>query len=75
MPEGKHIFGIVTVGDKGQIVIPKKARDVFALQPGDQLLVLGDEKQGIALVKASVLQAFAADILNAGKAGQKEEEA
>ena len=65
MPAGKHIFGIVTIGEKGQIVIPKKARDVFNLQPGDQLLVLGDEAQGLALVKASRLQSFAEDILSA----------
>ena len=73
MPAGKHIFGIVTIGDKGQIVIPKKARDLFELSPGDQLLVLGDEEQGLALVKASVLQSFAADIMNAMRKGPVEE--
>ncbi len=51
-PKGKHLFGIVTVGDKGQIVIPAKARKMFAISPGDQLVVLGDEGQGIAIVKA-----------------------
>lgn len=50
-PKGKYAFGIVTVGDKGQIVIPAKARKVFDIKPGDRLLVLGDEGQGIALVK------------------------
>jgi len=73
MPAGKHIFGIVTIGEKGQIVIPKKARDVFNLQPGDQLLVLGDEAQGLALVKASRLQSFAEDILSAVHRGPQEE--
>ena len=73
MPAGKHIFGIVTIGDKGQIVIPKKARDVFELAPGDQLLVLGDESQGIALVKADFLHDFAADIMKTMKKGQDEE--
>ena len=53
-------------------MIPKKARDVFGLKPGDQLLVLGDEKQGIALVKASVFQGFAMDILNAMKQGEQD---
>ena len=72
MPEGKHIFGVVNIGEKGQIVIPKKARDVFGLKPGDQLLVLGDEKQGIALVKASVFQGFAMDILNAMQKGEED---
>ena len=73
MPDGKHIFGVVNVGDKGQIVIPKKARDVFHIQPGDQLLVLGDEAQGLALVKAEALQQFAAQIMNAMKNGPQEE--
>ena len=50
-PKGKHIFGMVKVGEKGQIVIPAKARKVFDIQPGDNLIVLGDEGQGIALVK------------------------
>ena len=72
MPDGKHIFGVVNIGDKGQIVIPKKARDVFGLKPGDQRLVLGDEKQGIALVKASVFQGFAMDILNAMQKGEED---
>ena len=72
MPDGKHIFGVVNIGEKGQIVIPKKARDVFDLKPGDQLLVLGDEKQGIALVKASLFQSFAMDILNAMKKGEED---
>ena len=51
-PKGKHIFGMVTVGDKGQIVIPAKARKLFDISPGDQLIVLGDESQGIAIMKA-----------------------
>ena len=51
-PKGKHIFGVVTVGDKGQIVIPAKARKLFAINTGDSLVVLGDEAQGMALVKA-----------------------
>ncbi|MBQ9332771.1 MAG: helix-turn-helix domain-containing protein [Lachnospiraceae bacterium] len=51
-PKGKHLFGMVTVGDKGQIVIPAKARKLFDISPGDQLVVLGDEGQGIAIVKS-----------------------
>lgn len=51
-PKGKHLFGVVTVGDKGQIVIPAKARKLFSIDAGDQLVVLGDEAQGIALVKS-----------------------
>ncbi len=51
-PKGKHLFGLVTVGDKGQIVIPAKARKLFDIKQGDKLVVLGDENQGIAIVKA-----------------------
>ncbi|MGN0526306.1 MAG: helix-turn-helix domain-containing protein [Acutalibacteraceae bacterium] len=50
-PKGKHIFGMVKVGDKGQIIIPVKARKIFDINPGDNLIVLGDEGQGIALIK------------------------
>jgi len=71
-PDGKHIFGTVKVGEKGQIVIPKEARDLFKIKPGDTLLLLGDEAQGIAIVKNEIFQQFAKDIMNAGE--QKEEE-
>lgn len=50
-PKGKHLFGVVTVGDKGQIVIPKKARKIFGIEAGDRLVVLGDEAQGLAMIK------------------------
>ena len=49
-PKGKYIFGTVTVGDKGQIVIPVKARRIFDIKPGDSLVVLGDEERGLALM-------------------------
>jgi AbrB family looped-hinge helix DNA binding protein len=51
-PKGKHLFGIVTVGDKGQIVIPAKARKIFDISAGDSLVILGDETQGMAIMKA-----------------------
>ena len=54
--EGKYIFGVVKVGDKGQIVIPKEARKVYDVKPGDALLMLGDQK-GMALIKTEVFQA------------------
>ena len=50
-PKGKHVFGLVSVGEKGQIVIPAKARTVFHIKPGDNLIVIGDESQGIALIR------------------------
>lgn len=48
MPKGKYAW-TATVGEKGQIVIPKQARDVFGIKPGDTLLLLGDEDRGIAI--------------------------
>ena len=62
--KGKHIFGLVTIGDKGQIVIPARARRVFGLRPGDQLMVLGDENQGLALVNAQLFITAAEDMKN-----------
>ena len=50
-PKGKHVFGLAKVGEKGQIVIPAKARKVFDIQPEDNLIILGDEGQGLALIK------------------------
>ncbi len=48
IPKGLYAW-TATVGEKGQIVIPKQARDVFGIHPGDTLLLLGDEKKGIAI--------------------------
>lgn len=66
-PRGKYVFGLVSVGDKGQIVIPVKARKVFGIRPGDQLLVLGDEGRGLALMKQE-------DLLNLLEAAKREGE-
>ena len=64
-PRGKHLFGMVTVGDKGQIVIPAKARKVFNISAGDQLVVLGDEQQGLAIIKSESFLALA-DAIRSG---------
>ena len=53
--DGKYIFGVVKVGDKGQIVIPKDARKIYDIKPGDALIMLGDER-GIALLKTEIFQ-------------------
>ena len=53
--DGKYIFGVVKVGDKGQIVIPKDARKIYDIKPGDALIMLGDER-GIALLKTDIFQ-------------------
>ena len=53
--DGKYIFGVVKVGEKGQIVIPRDARKVYDIKPSDALLLLGDQK-GMALVKTEIFQ-------------------
>ena len=53
--EGKYIFGVVKVGDKGQVVIPRDARKLYDIKPGDALLVLGDQR-GMALIKTQLFQ-------------------
>lgn len=74
LPKGKHIFGTVKVGERGQIVIPKEARALFDIKPGDTLLVLGDEEQGIAISKADVMKELALKILSGFKKGQNDDE-
>ncbi|MEE1189323.1 MAG: AbrB/MazE/SpoVT family DNA-binding domain-containing protein, partial [Bacteroidales bacterium] len=61
----KYIFGVVKVGDKGQIVIPKEARKVYNIKPGDALLLLGD-KNGMALVKTEIFQSAIDEIMEGG---------
>lgn len=58
-PKGKHLFGVVTVQDKGQIVIPARARKMLGIYPGDQLVILGDEAQGLAVMKSESFLAMA----------------
>lgn len=53
--KGKYIFGVCKVGEKGQIVIPKDARKVFDIKPGDSLVILGDTKKGLALAKVDMI--------------------
>lgn len=62
MQKGKYIFGTARVGEKGQIVIPKEARQVFGISPGDTLLILGDEDNGILVSKPEVLHQAASQI-------------
>ena len=49
--DGKHIFGVSRLNDKGQITLPAFCRRVFGLCPGDSVLILGDEERGIALIR------------------------
>ncbi len=69
-PKGKYAW-TATVGEKGQIVIPKQAREVFGIQPGDTLVILGDEDKGLAIPPKSVFSQFAAAIF---ETSQDEEE-
>ena len=55
--QGKYIFGVVKVGERGQIVIPKEAREIYNIKAGDSLMVLGDPK-GIAMLKTEVFQSI-----------------
>ena len=61
---GKYIFGVVKVGERGQIVIPKEAREQYGIKAGDSLMVLGDQR-GIAMLKTEVFQ----EILNQAVGG------
>ena len=65
-PRGKHVFGVVKVGEKGQVVIPHRARKIFGIESGDRLIVLGDESQGLAMVREADFLA----ILKAIQAGE-----
>ncbi|KIL75831.1 helix-turn-helix transcriptional regulator [Bacillus badius] len=59
-PKGKQFFGVVKVGERGQIVIPKQARDMYQIHAGDKLVILGeDATKGIAILKSESFLEFA----------------
>ena len=73
MPGGKHIlgknkqqrvFGTAKVGERGQIVIPKEARELFGIKPGDTLLILGEAETGLIVSRPEVLNDLANELLN-----------
>ena len=64
MNKARHIFGTAKVGDRGQVVIPKDAREFYGIKPGDTLLILGDEESGMVVTKPEVLSELAARILS-----------
>lgn len=70
--KGKHVW-TAKVGERGQIVIPKEAREIFGIHPGDTVLLLGDEDQGIAIVNNDVFTHFAASIFRAQQEQEEEE--
>lgn len=63
----KYLFGVVKVSDKGQILIPKEARDVFNIKPGDSLVLLGDIDHGLALAKVEIFEDATEKIFNGDK--------
>ena len=63
IPEGKYAW-MVKIGEKGQFVIPKEARELFDLQPGDEILVLGDKEKGIAVLPKSKQQEYVKKIFS-----------
>lgn len=70
MKKARHIFGTAKVGERGQIVIPKDARELYGIHPGNTLLILGDEENGMIVTKPDVLSSLAERILDQiGKEG------
>lgn len=71
-PKGKYAW-TVTVGEKGQIVIPKQAREVFDIHPGDTLVILGDESKGLAIPPKSLFTQFASAVFETSSYDGEEE--
>lgn len=61
---GRRVFGTAKVGDRGQIVIPKEAREMFHIQPGDTLLILGEKETGLMISRPEVLSDIANQIFD-----------
>ena len=61
--DGKCIFGVVKVGDKGQIVIPRDARKKYDIKPGDALLLVGDQS-GMAMIKTEIFESFVGQVMD-----------
>ena len=72
MPKGKYAWA-VTVGEKGQIVIPKQARDLFHIQPGDTLVILGDETRGLAIPPKAAFEQFSQAVFETMQERQEKE--
>jgi len=61
----RRVFGTAKVGDRGQIVIPKEARELFKIRPGDTLLILGEESKGLIVSRPELLRDLADQVFNA----------
>ena len=71
--EGKYAW-TVKIGEKGQFVIPKEARDIFGIHPGDTILVLADKKRGIAIPPPNAFSKLAENLFNSAQAESEDEE-
>ncbi|MBP3459258.1 MAG: AbrB/MazE/SpoVT family DNA-binding domain-containing protein [Lachnospiraceae bacterium] len=71
VPEGKYAW-MVKIGEKGQFVIPKEAREMFDLQPGNEILVLGDAKRGIAIMPKAMQREYITRIFSEMENGEQE---
>lgn len=69
---GRRVYGTAKVGDRGQIVIPKEARELFNIQPGDTLLILGEEDTGLIVSRPETLSDLAAQIFDTVRKEDKE---
>ena len=67
----KRVFGTAKVGDRGQIVIPKEARELFGIQPGDTLLIVGEEDTGLIVSRPEVLTNLATQVFDSVKKEDK----
>ena len=65
--KGRRVFGTAKVGDRGQIVIPKEARELFNIQPGDTLVMLGDVKRGLAIPPKEMFDMFSNAVFETGE--------
>lgn len=63
----KRVFGTAKVGDRGQIVIPKEARELFRIKPGDTLLIIGEERKGLIISRPELLRDIADEIFEGDK--------
>lgn len=66
----QRVFGTAKVGDRGQVVIPKEAREAFHIDPGDTLLIVGDPEVGLIISRPEVLNDLADDLLKNLKKGK-----
>jgi AbrB family looped-hinge helix DNA binding protein len=75
-PKSRHFFGMASVGERGQIVIPQDAREYFGIKKGDKLIVMGKMgRQGLILMKSDAMRSFAEHILEHLSGGERQKKA